>query len=258
MAQNSSTNPDTSGNNTITGATWADQLSDGGGNDTIIGLDGNDRLSGDAPTQYSGIKNVRLDFWLAMVAAVTAILMAGAGIYQTALLRNVRIDAFASNLQTLRIQACSKALAIFGNSLSLQQQGVFLLREDTGLTDLVRAKLAQSLGERFGTDQQQNLRSAMIELSLLYPNSSDLAEMQREYGVFSFSFGQHMTLLSISYSEEPNLPSDGWDYDQVVQANVDAKIILSVDGMEDALVSLSEKLVSLNSFCIDSAQSDDL
>lgn len=49
MAQNSSTNPATGGNTTITGSTADDQLSGGGGNDTMPGLAGNDRLSGDAP-----------------------------------------------------------------------------------------------------------------------------------------------------------------------------------------------------------------
>jgi serralysin len=57
MAQNSSTNPATGGNTTITGSSAADQLSGGGGDDTIIGLEGNDLLSGDAPLpgqwQYS-------------------------------------------------------------------------------------------------------------------------------------------------------------------------------------------------------------
>ncbi|MFT4149733.1 MAG: Hint domain-containing protein [Paracoccaceae bacterium] len=49
MAENSSSNPATNKNDTITGTTDADSMTGGGGNDTITGNSGNDYLAGDQP-----------------------------------------------------------------------------------------------------------------------------------------------------------------------------------------------------------------
>lgn len=211
-------------------------------------------------TKKSDPKSGWLPLGLSLLAAFAAAISAGAAAYQTSLLRDAQVVAYAANAQSRKLDACAEAISYLANSLETQRAALILLGSDLdGLEDELgtKVKFANYYKDELGPEHSRILRAHAIRLQLLFPENPSLTDTFEALGVFEYSY--HNYLMSQSFYESGTVVSSDLKQNELSvremrEILIDEGMILGLEDMEKILVEISAGVTELNMICTSVAQ----
>ena len=156
------------------------------------------------------VSSNRLSTWVAVAAAIAALISAGASAIsagasarQTSLLKQAANDALIANLQTRFVAACSQALPYFHDRYDAQVNVLATMSENgREFSFASRAMIVNKQMENIDFESSgRELRRNFQALELLFPDNQEIAEFGHLIGVFEFSFTQYVSYFFL-FSEE--------------------------------------------------------